>query len=367
MYIHQLKNWPHFKWDNSNLTSLLAEVRHLQGSLLGKMSGLGFKLQNETSLKTLTEDVIKSSEIEGELLNEEQVRSSIAKKMGIDIGIVQKADRHIDGIVEIMFDATKNYYDSLTKNRLFAWHAALFPTGRSGMSEITVGSWRKKDSGIMQVVSGPIGKETVHFEAPTYDKLNKEMQHFIKWFNSTTKDDLVLKSSIAHLWFVTIHPFADGNGRIGRALTDMLLARSENSGKRFYSMSSQMQKDRKNYYLELEKSQKGSLDITEWIIWFLDCLKKAIKASEDALSSTLCKARFWKEHEEIMINKRQKKILNMLLDGFYGKLTSSKWAVICDCSQDTASRDINDLIEKKVLKIGESGGRSTHYLLTQKL
>ena len=226
MYIHQLKNWPHFKWDNSNLTSLLAEVRHLQGSLLGKMSGLGFKLQNETSLKTLTEDVIKSSEIEGELLNEEQVRSSIAKKMGIDIGIVQEADRHIDGIVEIMFDATKNYYDSLTKNRLFAWHAALFPTGRSGMSEITVGSWRKKDSGIMQVVSGPIGKETVHFEAPTYDKLNKEMQHFIKWFNSTTKDDLVLKSSIAHLWFVTIHPFADGNGRLVRLIANLPLLKA---------------------------------------------------------------------------------------------------------------------------------------------
>ncbi|MSO14432.1 Fic family protein [Rickettsiales endosymbiont of Trichoplax sp. H2] len=224
--------------------------------------------------------------------------------MGINIGVMQKIDRNVDGIIDIMFDATKNYYTSLTKNRLYGWHSALFPTGRSGMNKITVGSWRKKDSDIMQVISGPIGREVVHFEAPTYDRLNKEMQYFIKWFNSATKDDLVLKSAIAHLWFITIHPFADGNGRIGRALSDMLLAKSENTGKRFYSMSSQMQKDRKNYYLKLEKSQKGNLDITEWIIWFLDCLKKAIKASEDTLSFTLYKAKFWKEHEEIIINTR---------------------------------------------------------------
>lgn len=304
MYIHKLKDWPNFKWSNDSITILLAEVRNLQGVLLGKMSALGFELQKEASFKILTEDIIKSSEIEGEKLNKEQVRSSVAKKMGINIGVMQKIDRNVDGIIDIMFDATKNYYTSLTKNRLYGWHSALFPTGRSDMNKITVGSWRKKDSGIMQVISGPIGREVVHFEAPTYDRLNKEMQYFIKWFNSATKDDLVLKSTIAHLWFITIHSFADGNGRIGRALSDMLLAKSENTGKRFYSMSSQMQKDRKNYYLKLEKSQKGNLDITEWIIWFLDYLKKAIKASEDTLSFTLYKAKFWKEHEEIIINTR---------------------------------------------------------------
>lgn len=363
MYIHQLSKWPEFQWEQSKITNLLGEIRHLQGKLIGKMSSLGFKLQDEATLKTLTEDVVKTSEIEGETLNKEQVRSSIARRMGIDIGIPPKADRHIEGIVEIMLDATKEYNKPLTKNRLFNWHAALFPTGRSGIKRITVAHWRGKESGTMQVVSGAHGREKVHFEAPEYDKVPNEMKKFISWFNSDTGMDLVLKSAIAHLWFLTIHPFEDGNGRIGRAIADMLLAKSEKCGRRFYSMSSQIQKDRSKYYLQLEQSQKGSLDITNWIEWFLKCLKRAIESSDIALKSILQKAKFWKMNESVVFNTRQRKILNLMLDDFYGKLTSSKWAKICKCSQDTANRDINDLLGKNILKRGELSGRSTYYLL----
>jgi len=361
MYIHQLTNWPKFTWDSFKINKLLGEIRHLQGRLVGEMSSLGFKIQDEATLETLTEDVVKTSAIEGENLNKEQVRSSVAKRMGIDIGILLAADRHIEGIVAILLDATKDYDKLLTVDRLFDWHASLFPTGRSDIKKITVANWREKEAGAMQVVSGALGREKVHFEAPEYDKVPNEMENFINWFNLDTEIDLVLKAAIAHLWFLTVHPFEDGNGRIGRAIADMLLAKSEKCGQRFYSMSSQIQKDRKHYYLQLEKSQKGSLDITSWIEWFLECLKRAIEASDITLKSILQKAKFWKTHESISFNERQKKILNLMHDNFFGNLTSSKWAKICKCSQDTANRDISNLLGGNILQKEGPGGRSTSY------
>lgn len=338
-------------------------MRHLQGRLLGHMEALGFGLREEATLQTLTQDVIKTSEIEGEKLDAEQVRSSIARRLGMDMGRSKPVDRNVEGIVEIMLDAIRNYEAPLTQERLFAWHAALFPTGRSGMQRIVVGGWRTKESGPMQVVSGPYGREKVHYEAPSYGRLKKEMTHFIKWFNASSEADLVVKSALAHFWFVTIHPFDDGNGRIARAIADMMLARSEKSSQRFYSMSSQIQHERKGYYDVLEACQKGPLDITSWIEWFLHCLKRAIAASEETLQAVLIKARFWKAHAEESFNNRQRTILNRLLDGFDGKLTSSKWATITKCSQDTALRDISDLLDRKILTKDEAGGRSTSYEL----
>jgi Fic family protein len=363
MYIHQEATWPNFTWNQTKLTPLLAEVRHLQGKLLGRMENLGFPLQEEATLQTLTQDVLKTSEIEGEKLDTEQVRSSIAKRLGMEIGTAMPIDRTVEGIVDVMLDATHHFDAPLTEERLFGWHAALFPTGRSGMQRIIVGSWRTKESGIMQVVSGPIGREKVHFEAPTYDRLKKEMTIFIKWFNAPTKIDLVMKAAIAHFWFVTIHPFDDGNGRIARAMADMLLARSENSQQRFYSMSAQIQRERQAYYHILESCQKGSLDITPWIEWFLHCLKRAIAASDSMLQAVLIKAQFWATHAGETFNDRQRHIINRLLDGFYGKLTSSKWAKLEKCSQDTALRDINDLLARGILVKEEAGGRSTSYQL----
>ncbi len=361
MTIHELPEWPNFTWYPAKIADLLAEVRYLQGRLLGQMNSLGFQLRTEAALQILTQDVIKTSEIEGERLNTEQVRSSIAKRLGIDIGALTKTDRSVDGIVDIMIDATHNFTKPLTVERLFDWHAALLPTGRSSIHRITVGSWRTKESGVMQVVSGPYGREKIHFEAPTYNRLKKEMSQFIKWFNAKTEIDLVIKSALAHLWFVTIHPFDDGNGRIVRAIADMLLAHSENSQQRFYSMSSQIQRVRNDYYNELEKTQKGSLEITSWIIWYLNCLKNAIISSEDLLKSVLTKARFWEKHSGVSLNDRQRLLLNRLLDGFVGKLTSSKWAKITKCSPDTALRDINDLVDRSILMKEAAGGRSTNY------
>lgn len=361
-FIHQKDNWPEFTWNSNDFLDLLSEARNLQGRLIGKMETLGFDLRNEALLDTLTLDVLKSSEIEGEFLNPDQVRSSIARRLGMEIAGAVEADRNVEGVVEMMLDATQKCFDPLTADRLFDWHAALFPTGRSGMYKITVADWRKDTTGPMQVVSGAMGKEKVHFQAPDSDLVEKEMTRFIDWFNNS-KVDLVIKAAIAHLWFVTIHPFEDGNGRITRALTDMLLAQSDRSNQRFYSMSAQIRLERKQYYEILEKTQKGNLDITDWIVWFLNCLINALKSTDSILTRVLFKAEFWQKHIDTAINDRQRKLLNKLMDGFDGKLTSSKWAKIAKCSKDSAVRDINDLIEKGILQKESAGGRSTNYEL----
>ena len=363
IYIYHKDNWPHFTWNTELLISLLSEARNLQGRLMGKMELLGFDLRNEALLDTLTLDVVKSSEIEGEILNQDQVRSSIARKLGLDIAGSVDSDRNVDGVVEMMLDATHNCFKPLTEDRLFDWHAALFPAGRSGMYKIRVADWRKDTTGPMQVVSGAMGKEKVHFQAPDSDLVENEMFRFLNWFNSDDKTDLVIKAAIAHLWFVTIHPFEDGNGRITRALSDMILARADKSNQRFYSMSAQIRKERKGYYEILEKTQKGNLDITEWITWFLNCLINALKSTDSILRQVLFKADFWNKHSKTIINERQRKLINKLLDGFDGKLTSSKWAKIAKCSKDTAIRDINDLINKNILRKEPAGGRSTNYEL----
>lgn len=361
-FIHQKDNWPEFTWSNNDFLSLLSEARNLQGRLIGKMETLGFDLRNEAMLDTLTLDVIKSSEIEGAFLNPDQVRSSIARRLGMEIAGAVEPDRDVEGVVEMMLDATQKCFDPLTTERLFDWHAALFPTGRSGMYKITVAEWRKDTTGPMQVVSGAMGKEKVHFEAPDSELVEKEMIRFIDWVNNS-KIDLVIKAAIAHLWFVTIHPFEDGNGRISRALSDMFLAQSDKSTQRFYSMSAQIRIERKQYYEILEKTQKGNLDITDWIVWFLNCLINALKSTDSILTRVLFKAEFWQKHIDTAINDRQRKLLNKLMDGFEGKLTSSKWAKITKCSKDTAIRDINDLIEKGILQKEAAGGRSTNYEL----
>jgi len=371
-YIHQLNNWPKFIWDDQQIMPLLGRVRNTQGRLIGRMESLGFPLRSEAILQTLTLDVLKSSEIEGEILNPAQVRSSIARRLGMDIAGLISSDRHVDGVVEMMLDATQKFNKTLTKDRLFGWHASLFPTGRSGMQKIVVGSWRDDKLGPMQVVSGPIGRQKVHFEAPQAARLNTEMKSFMAWFNGSTTlttgqeagIDPVLKAAIAHLWFVTIHPFDDGNGRIARAITDMQLARADGSAQRFYSMSVQIRQERNAYYNVLEKTQKSSdMDITVWIEWFLSCLDRALDTTEKTLSGVFKKARFWEAHPEGSLNKRQIMMINKLFDGFEGKLTSSKWAKMTKCSQDTALRDILELIEKKILSKDDAGGRSTSYLL----
>jgi Fic family protein len=361
-FIHQKDNWPEFTWNSNHFLSLLSEARNLQGRLIGKMETLGFDLRNEALLDTLTLDVLKSSEIEGEFLNPDQVRSSIARRLGMEIAGAVESDRNVDGVVEMMLDATQNCFTPLSAERLFDWHAALFPTGRSGMYKITVADWRKDTTGPMQVVSGAMGKENVHFQAPDSELLEEEMSRFIDWFNNSNID-LVIKASIAHLWFVTIHPFEDGNGRIARALTDILLAQSDKSNQRFYSMSAQIRIERKQYYEILEKTQKGDLDITDWIVWFLNCLINALISTDSILTRVLFKAEFWQKHIDTAINDRQRKLLNKIMDGFEGKLTSSKWAKIAKCSKDSAVRDINDLIEKGILQKEAAGGRSTNYEL----
>lgn len=362
-YIYQHNNWPHFTWNNDDLFFTLGKVRNMQGKLIGKMEALGFDLRNEAVLETMTLDVLKSTEIEGEMLNPDQVRSSIARRLGIDISGLLASDRNVDGIVDLMLDATQHYKENLTPDRLFDWHSALFPTGRSGINKITVGNWRKDATGPMQVVSGAMGKEKVHFIAPDASKLDNEMAAFIDWFNKEEKLDPVIKAGVAHLWFVTIHPFDDGNGRVARALADMLLARSDGSSQRFYSMSAQIRLERKGYYDILEQTQKGTLDITDWLKWFLNCLLNALNSTDTILAKVLYKAQFWNNYATITLNERQKLLLNKLLDGFNGKLTSSKWAKIAKCSADTALRDIQDLINKGILRKEPSGGRSTNYEL----
>jgi len=362
-YIHQQEGWPNFTWNSDELVKQLSEARNMQGRLTGRMESLGFDLRNEALLDTLTLDVLKSTEIEGELLNPDQVRSSIAQRLGMETAGYVASDRNVDGMVEMMIDATQNCFKPLTVDRFFDWHAALFPMGKSGMYKITVGDWRKGSTGPMQVVSGVAGKEKIHFQAPDADVIETEMQRFLKWFNEEDKIDFVIKAAVAHLWVVTIHPFQDGNGRITRALTDMLLARSDNSTQRFYSMSAQIRIERKQYYEILEETQKGDIDITEWIKWFLSCLINALKSTDKILTRVLSKADFWNKHSETIINERQNKLLNKLLDGFEGKLTSSKWAKIAKCSKDSAIRDINDLIKKEILQKEDARGRSTSYEL----
>jgi Fic family protein len=362
-YIHERSQWPSFTWDDTSLALTLADVRYQQGRLMGKLEGLGFRLREEASLSTLTLDVVKTSEIEGERLPMDQVRSSIAMKLGLHVAGMVKADRHVEGVVEMMLNATQQCQKPLTKQRLFSWHGALFPTGFSGMHKIDAGRWRDTSGDPMQVVSGAMGKERVHFEAPGGAVLEKEMKHFIEWFNRSGGIDPVLKAAVAHLWFVTIHPFDDGNGRVARAIADMQLSRADGSSQRFYSMSAQIQKERSTYYSVLEKTQRGDLDITLWMTWFVQCLGRAIAASAQNLQGVLNKARFWEDHQQTALNERQRKMLNKLMDGFEGKLTTSKWAKMGRCSSDTALRDIQDLATKKILTMEKGGGRSTSYRL----
>jgi Fic family protein len=363
MYIHERDDWPRFHWSTERIAEPLASVRHRQGRLIGHMEALGFNLQQEAVLQTLTADVLKSSEIEGEKLDAEQVRSSIARRLGMDIGALKPADRRLEGVVEMMLDATRHYDRPLTAERLFAWHASLFPTGRSGMSAIKVGGWRDDRTGPMQVVSGPIGKEHVYYEAPKAEHLDREMKSFLEWFEGGKAIDQVLAAGVAHLWFVTIHPLDDGNGRIARAIADMALARSEHSPQRFYSMSAQIRQERNAYYDILERTQKGTMDITPWMGWFLGCLGRAIDGAQATLGAVLDKARFWERIKDVALNDRQRLVINRLLDGFEGKLTTSKYATLAKCSQDTAHRDILELIDRGVLVQNPGGGRSTSYSL----
>lgn len=363
MYIHEEPGWPRLRWSGKRLAQLLLDVRHRQGRLIGHMEALGFQLRQEAALETLTTDVLKSSEIEGERLDAAQVRSSLARRLGVEIGALKPADRNVDGVVEMMLDATRHYAQPLTEERLFAWHASLFPTARSGMRKIAVGAWRGDSTGPMQVVSGPVGKEHVHFQAPPAKRLAAEMRAFLHWFNAPSDLDQVLRAGLAHFWFVTVHPFDDGNGRIARAIADMVLARSENSSQRFYSMSAQIRLERAAYYRILEQTQHGALDITPWMEWFLACLGRAIDGAQTALGSVLAKARFWERTQGIDINQRQRLVLNRLLDGFQGNLTTSKYAGLAKCSQDTALRDIMALLERGVLAQSSKGGRSTSYAL----
>ncbi|WP_281297164.1 Fic family protein [Flavobacterium limnophilum] len=359
-YIYEHSNWTKFTWQDKSINVVFGEVRLMQGKIIGQMNTLGFSAKEEATLTALTLDVVKSSEIEGELLNFDQVRSSIARRLGINIAGLVPSNRHIEGVVEMMLDATQRHTLPLTENRLFGWHAALFPTGFSGPYKIETGQYR---TGEMQVVSGAMGKEKVHYEAVKPELVKAEMDKFLDWFNNDNSLDLVLKAAIAHFWFIIIHPFDDGNGRIGRAITDMLLARAEDSGDRFYSMSSQILIERKQYYEVLQKVQHSTGDITEWLEWFLHCLKNAMLATENTTQKILHKAAFWKLHEQTSINERQRLVLNKLFDGFEGKLQTSKWAKITKTSTDTALRDIKDLVAKGILQQTNEGGRNANYEL----
>lgn len=364
MWIHERQGWTNFTWDIEKLSSKLIDTRHRQGRLLGRMEGLGFELRREASLTTLTNDVVKSSAIEGEILNPEEVRSSIARRLGIDIAGLIPTSRNVEGIVDVMLDATQNFSKSLTKDRLFGWHSALFPTGRSGMHKITVGNWRTLEAGPMQVISGSIGHEKIHFEAPSADRLENEMASFLIWLEQKIDLDPVLKAGIAHLWFVTIHPFEDGNGRIARAIGDMALARADNTPDRFYSLSGQIEAERKSYYEHLEMQQRSDPDITAWLEWFLDCLGRAISNAEQTLSNVLFKSQLWSKINETPVNERQRLVINRMLENdFIGYMNTSKYAKLSKCSNDTALRDIQELKTRGIFIQNESGGRSTSYRL----
>lgn len=364
-YIWQAIDWPSWHYDLASLAGPLADVSRAQGLLLGRLADVGMALRDQASLAALTEDVIKTSEIEGERLDAESVRSSIARRLGVDIGALAPVDRHVEGVVEMVLDATARCEAALTKDRLFGWHAALFPTGYSGLAQIHVGAFRDVASGPMQVVSGPIGRQRVHFETPPADRLDAEMTRFIEWVNASTADHPILKAGLGHLWFVTLHPFDDGNGRIARAIGDLLLARADGSPQRFYSLSAQIQRERRDYYDILERTQKGSLDVTPWLKWFLENLAMAVNTPQHTLDAVLAKTRFWQRWATTPLNERQVKLLNRLLDGFEGKLNSSKWAAIAKCSPDTALRDINELLTHGVLRKSAAGGRSTSYELNE--
>lgn len=364
LYIWQQKAWPNWQYNHKELAPLLAKVHLAHGQLQGRMHDLGMNLRDHAVLRVLTEDVLKTSEIEGESLNPDSVRSSIARRLGLDIGALAPADRHVDGVVDMVLDAIQNHQSELTSKRLQSWHAAMFPTGYSGLSKIRVGQWRNDAQGAMQVVSGAINRQKVHYEAPPANQLHSEMKSFMRWFNADEEGDPVIKAGLAHLWFVTIHPFDDGNGRIARAVGDMALARAEGSVQRYYSLSAQIQRERKTYYEQLEATQKGDLDVTPWLDWFLACLLRALQGADQMLVSVLNKARYWHAWAGTPMNARQVKLLNKMLDGLEGKLTTSKWAAIGKCSQDTALRDIAELLERQVLMRSEASGRSTSYELT---
>ena len=362
-YIWQASDWPNWRFDLAALADPMVEVGRAQGLLIGRLADAGMVLRDQASLAALTEDVVKTSEIEGEVLNVESVRSSIARRLGVDIGALAPVDRQVEGMVKMMLDATANCHAPVSRGRLFGWHAALFPTGYSGLSRIKVGGWRDDASGPMEVVSGPTGRQRVHFEAPPADRLEAETGRFLDWMNGAPTEPPLLKAGLGHLWFVTLHPFDDGNGRIARAIGDLLLARADGSPQRFYSLSAQIQREREAYYDILERTQKRSMDVTEWLAWFLDTLRRAVDQAQHMLDAVLIKARFWQHWATTPLNERQVKLLNRLLDGFAGKLTSSKWASIAKCSPDTALRDINDLLARGVLRKSDAGGRSTSYEL----
>lgn len=362
-FIHEEPGWPELSWDASALSADLASLRHKQGRLLGRMQALGFELRAGAHLEALTEEIVKSSAIENERLDPGEVRSSIARRLGLAEAGVRKRSREVEGVVELMLDATRNASATLSEERLFAWHVALFPTGRSGLRRIAVGAWRTRESGPMQVVSGPVSKPKVHFEAPEAQRVAQEMQRFLAWFNSPSVDDPVLRAGIAHLWFVTIHPFEDGNGRIARAIADALLARSDGADQRFYSMSAQIEAERRDYYAELEATQRGGLDVTRWLAWFFGCLARALDASERTLDAVFRKARAWERANAHPLNSRQRAVIGRLLGDFEGHLTVSKYAKIAKCSTDSALRDIRALLEWRMLERNEAGGRSTSYRL----
>lgn len=363
VYIWQRGDWPNWRFDLAALAQPMAEVSHAQGRLMGRLADVGMALRDDASLAVLTQDVLKTSEIEGEQLNVQSVRSSLARRLGVDIGGLAPVDRHVEGVVEMVLDATANFSAPVTRERLFAWHAALFPSGYSGLSRIKVGGWRDDTSGPMQVVSGPMGRERVHFEAPPADRLEAETDRFLSWLNGASSEPPLLKAALGHLWFVTLHPFDDGNGRIARAIGDLLLARAEGSPQRFYSLSAQIQRDRKAYYDILERTQKRSMDATEWLAWFLATLQRAVDEAQHTLDGVMGRARFWQRWAAVPLNPRQVKLLSRLLEGFEGKLTTSKWAAIAKCSPDTALRDINELLARGVLRKSDAGGRSTSYEL----
>jgi len=364
-FIHERPGWPEFSWDSEVLAGVLAAVRHKQGRLLGKMETLGFDLRTEASVTALTDEVVKSSAIEGEHLDPGEVRSSIARELGLDVAGLPRPGREVDGVVEMMLDATRNFDAPLTAERLSGWHAALFPIGQSGMRRITVGAWRTREADPMQVISGPVGRETVHLEAPEAQRLQAEMEAFRGWFNAPSEIDPVLEAAVAHLWFVTIHPFEDGNGRIARAIADMALSRADGTQDRFYSMSSRIEAERREYYRQLEAAQRGDLEITEWLAWFLGCLDRTLDAADETLSSVLHKAGLWQRINPNPVNERQRGVINQMLDDFKGHLTTSKYARLAKCSSDTALRDIRELLERGILVKNPGGGRSTSYRLAE--
>lgn len=363
MYFHLNENWPNFTWDSKTLLSYVSSVRDLQGRLIGRMEAMGFELREEAVLETISEDILKSCEIEGMLLNPEEVRSSVAQRLGMEISGLPNVSRDVEGVVDMMLDATQNYSETLSQDRLCGWHGALFPTGRSGLFKITVDDWRKDEHGQMKVVSGSMGREKVHYIAPEASRLKKEMSQFLKWFNSDNSMEPVIKSAIAHLWFVSIHPFDDGNGRIARAIADSQLARADRTNQRFYSMSAQIMNSKKGYYNILESTQKGSLEITQWLVWYFERLNDALVVTDKTLSKILLKAKFWEVHKKTQFNQRQVDMINKLHGDFVGKLHSSKWAKMTKVHRDTARKDIQDLIEKGVLLDSGEGGRSTNYTL----